>query len=129
MAGQAHVLADLSRAHRADGEPRTARLTHRRALHVATVAGLEPLVEQLRAATGDDGVAPGAEALTATLTESERRVAGLAVRGYSNREIGARLYVTPSTVEQHLTRVYRKLGVTRRRDLPPVLWVDVTQAG
>jgi DNA-binding NarL/FixJ family response regulator len=38
--------------------------------------------------------------------------------GYTNREIAAKLYITPSTVEQHLTRVYRKLDIKRRKDLP-----------
>ncbi|MFG2222987.1 AAA family ATPase [Streptomyces sp. NPDC048644] len=52
-----------------------------------------------------------------TLSEAERRVADLAARGHSNRQIAARLYITVSTVEQHLTRVYRKLRVKRRTDL------------
>lgn len=52
------------------------------------------------------------------LSDAERRVAELAARGHSNREIGRKLYVTISTVEQHLTRVYRKLGVDGRAHLP-----------
>ncbi|MFC7745287.1 helix-turn-helix transcriptional regulator [Nocardiopsis composta] len=36
----------------------------------------------------------------------------------TNRQISNRLWITVSTVEQHLTRVYRKLKVARRRDLP-----------
>jgi len=52
------------------------------------------------------------------LSEAERRVASLAVRGYTNRDIAAHLYLTVSTVEQHLTRTYRKLRVNRRQDLP-----------
>ncbi|MCB5906095.1 AAA family ATPase [Streptomyces pinistramenti] len=54
---------------------------------------------------------------TTDLSEAERRVAELAARGHSNRQIAARLYITVSTVEQHLTRVYRKLRVKRRTDL------------
>lgn len=50
------------------------------------------------------------------LSQAEQRVATLAARGYTNREISRRLYITISTVEQHLTRVYRKLNV-RRADL------------
>ncbi|MFJ5779686.1 AAA family ATPase [Streptomyces sp. NPDC093094] len=53
----------------------------------------------------------------AVLTRSERRVAVLAADGCTNRAIAARLYVTPSTVEQHLTNVYRKLRVKSRGDL------------
>ncbi|WP_024875959.1 helix-turn-helix transcriptional regulator [Saccharomonospora piscinae] len=51
------------------------------------------------------------------LTEAEGRVAALAARGSTNRDIASRLHVTTSTVEQHLTKVYRKLGVRHRREL------------
>jgi DNA-binding CsgD family transcriptional regulator len=47
------------------------------------------------------------------LTETERRVAELAARGRSNKEIAAELFMGVSTVEAHLSRVYRKLGVRR----------------
>ncbi|NEA06615.1 helix-turn-helix transcriptional regulator, partial [Streptomyces sp. SID10116] len=56
----------------------------------------------------------------AELTEAERRVAELAADGFTNREISRKLYVTVSTVEQHLTRIYRKLDV-KRLDLQAVL--------
>lgn len=52
------------------------------------------------------------------LSEAERRVAVLAARGRTNRQISNELYITVSTVEQHLTRVYRKLDVKSRTDLP-----------
>jgi DNA-binding CsgD family transcriptional regulator len=51
------------------------------------------------------------------LTETERHVAGLAARGRSNREIAAELYMGVSTVEAHLSRVYRKLGIRSRTEL------------
>jgi DNA-binding CsgD family transcriptional regulator/tetratricopeptide (TPR) repeat protein len=57
----------------------------------------------------------------AELSDAERRVASLAVRGCTNKQIANRLYITVSTVEQHLTRVYRKLRVSRRSDLPRYL--------
>jgi DNA-binding CsgD family transcriptional regulator len=47
------------------------------------------------------------------LTESELRVAELAARGRTNKEIAAELFMGVSTVEAHLSRVYRKLGVRR----------------
>ncbi|GAA3966350.1 hypothetical protein GCM10023085_55990 [Actinomadura viridis] len=56
------------------------------------------------------------------LTEAERKVAALAAQGHTNRQIADTLLITVSTVEQHLTRVYRKLNVTRRADLRPELW-------
>lgn len=45
-------------------------------------------------------------------------MATLAARGCVNREIAERLFITPSTVEQHLTRVFKKLGITGRSFLP-----------
>ncbi|MFI6581775.1 AAA family ATPase [Embleya sp. NPDC050493] len=63
----------------------------------------------------------------AGLSDAERRVAALAAQGQTNREISRRLFITVSTVEQHLTRVYRKLGVARRLDLPP--WLEEEIAG
>jgi DNA-binding CsgD family transcriptional regulator len=54
----------------------------------------------------------------AFLTDAERRVSALAGRGHTNREIASSLFITVSTVEQHLTRVYRKLNLKRREDLP-----------
>ncbi|MYW03299.1 LuxR family transcriptional regulator [Streptomyces sp. SID3343] len=67
------------------------------------------------------------EQATVELSDAERRVAALAAQGQTNREISRRLFVTVSTVEQHLTRVYRKLGVARRMDLPP--WLEEEIAG
>lgn len=55
------------------------------------------------------------------LSDAERRVASLAARGCTNREISRKLFVTVSTVEQHLTRVYRKLRINSRSDLPTSL--------
>ncbi|MBB4689016.1 helix-turn-helix transcriptional regulator [Amycolatopsis jiangsuensis] len=52
-----------------------------------------------------------------TLSDAELRVAELAAHGRTNRQIAETLYITVSTVEQHLTRVYRKLGVTGRSAL------------
>jgi ATP/maltotriose-dependent transcriptional regulator MalT len=56
-----------------------------------------------------------------SLTASERRVAELAARGMSNREIAQTLFVTPKTVENHLGRCYMKLAVTSRHELTRAL--------
>jgi DNA-binding CsgD family transcriptional regulator len=61
----------------------------------------------------------GAEA--AGLTPREREIAMLAAAGSSSREIAERLVVSVRTVDNHLQNAYRKLGVTRRQDLPGVL--------
>ncbi|MFF3625615.1 helix-turn-helix transcriptional regulator [Streptomyces sp. NPDC002467] len=63
----------------------------------------------------------------AVLSQSERRVASLASAGYTNREIAAKLFVTMSTIEQHLTRIYRKLNISRRQDLPIDLQLDILE--
>jgi DNA-binding CsgD family transcriptional regulator len=52
------------------------------------------------------------------LTPSERRVADLAA---TNRQIAQQLYVTPKTVEVHLSSAYRKLGITIRTQLTQAL--------
>lgn len=86
------------------------------------------LVESIRRI----GTVPGDETMTGTaqykiedrfsaylnkLTLSERQVAVLAAKGHTNRYIARTLSVTTSTVEQHLTRTYRKLQVTGRQEL------------
>jgi DNA-binding CsgD family transcriptional regulator len=55
----------------------------------------------------------GRRAPSEELTETERRVAELAARGRTNKEIAAELFMGVSTVEAHLSHVYRKLGVRR----------------
>ena len=51
------------------------------------------------------------------LTEMESRVAGLAARGLTNKEVAANLGVSPKTVEAHLARAYEKLGIASRAEL------------
>lgn len=51
------------------------------------------------------------------LTPSEARVAELASTGLTNREVAQALFVHPKTVEAHLSRVYRKIGIGSRAEL------------
>jgi len=51
------------------------------------------------------------------LTPSERRVAELAAHGLTSRDVAARLFISPKTVEANLTRAYRKLGIDSRAEL------------
>jgi DNA-binding CsgD family transcriptional regulator len=129
---QVRVLTELSRVHQAGNDRRRARLLLRQALHVANMCHMKPLARDLLLVSDDLGGADAGsdgEAGIGSLTDSERRVASLAVLGYTNREIALKLYITPSTVEQHLTRVYRKLGIRRRKDLPADLWANLRKTG
>lgn len=64
-------------------------------------------------------VAPGRE--QAELTPMEARIAALVAAGKRNREIAGELFVSVSTVESHLTRMYRKLEVRSRTELARIL--------
>ncbi|MEE4025667.1 LuxR C-terminal-related transcriptional regulator [Gordonia sp. PKS22-38] len=51
------------------------------------------------------------------LTPQEEAVTALVARGMSNREVAAELYISPKTVQYHLTRIYAKLGLRSRAEL------------
>lgn len=120
----ARAMSDFGQVLRVLGEPARAAMVNRRAWHVAKECGAEALCVTIL--PGHTGEAPEAAAaagaphadLVASLSESEKRVALLAVHGHTNREIAQKLYITVSTVEQHLTRVYRKLEIPGRQALP-----------
>ena len=53
------------------------------------------------------------------LTRREQEVADLVVAGLTNPEIASRLFVSQKTVETHMTNIFRKLGVSSRREIAP----------
>jgi DNA-binding CsgD family transcriptional regulator/tetratricopeptide (TPR) repeat protein len=61
------------------------------------------------------------------LTAQERQIGALARQGLSNPEIGARLFLSPRTVEWHLHNVFTKLGIRSRRELAGVLGRPASQ--
>jgi DNA-binding CsgD family transcriptional regulator len=56
-------------------------------------------------------------ATPSSLTDQETVIARLAGEGFSNSEIGQRLFLSPRTVEWHLRKIFSKLGVASRREL------------
>jgi DNA-binding NarL/FixJ family response regulator len=60
--------------------------------------------------------APREEGPETLLSEREREVLGLMASGATNREIAARLYLSPHTVKEHASALYRKLGVRNRAE-------------
>ena len=113
------ALAALGAAVRRDRRPSEAREPLRRALELAESCGATPVMEFARGELLASGARPRTTALggVESLTPSERRVAELALGGQTNRDIAQTLFVTPKTVEVHLSNTYRKLGISSRREL------------
>ena len=109
----ARALAALGAALRRERRPADAREPLRRALELAVACSATGLAEHVRTELYAAGARPRTDARSgaAALTASERRVADLAAGGETNRDIAQTLYVTPKTVEVHLSNAYRKLGI------------------
>jgi DNA-binding CsgD family transcriptional regulator len=116
----ARALVELGAALRRANRRADARELLTEGHRLATASGAAALARRAAvevAATGARArslVVSGADALTA----SERRVAELAAAGRTNREIAQLLFVTPKTVEVHLSSAYRKLDIGSRGELP-----------
>jgi ATP/maltotriose-dependent transcriptional regulator MalT len=99
-----------------------ARLELRSALAAFEGVGADPWSERARSelrAAGSTVTSTCPD--TEELTVQERQIAELAAAGLSNREIGARLYLSHRTVSTHLYHVFPKLGITSRAKLRDVL--------
>ena len=105
----AEACLEASEVHRRNGEPRRATALARRSAQLVREAGGARTPGLRRG----HGVEP--------LTGRERQVALLAASGLTSRGIAERLGVSNRTVDSHLERAYRKLGVTGRGQLEAAL--------
>jgi DNA-binding CsgD family transcriptional regulator len=116
----AYTFTALADAHRAAGDHDRAHWAARQAQNLMERCGAR--APKNRTGGRSDGrhvrANGNGERPPTQLSNAERRVAMLAAYGYTNCQIAKRLFITVSTVEQHLTRVYRKLGVSGRTELP-----------
>jgi DNA-binding CsgD family transcriptional regulator/tetratricopeptide (TPR) repeat protein len=120
---RARALADYGAALRRAGRRVDAREPLRAAVELAQTCGATPLAEAARTELVATGAKPRRQALSGadSLTPSERRVAAMAADGMTNRDIAQSLFVTPKTVEVHLSSVYRKLDIGSRTQLAAAL--------
>jgi ATP/maltotriose-dependent transcriptional regulator MalT len=121
---------EVARAHllygewlRRENRRADAREQLRTAHEILAAIGMEAFAERARRelqATGEK-VRKRTVDTRDDLTAQERQIARLARDGLSNPEIGARLFLSPRTVEWHLRNVFTKLGIRSRRELANAL--------
>src|SRR5439155_8927346 len=123
---RAQALVDLGAALRRSGKRAAAREPLRRGLDLARECGATALARRADQELVMAGARPRRRAFRGieSLTAAERRVATMAAEGMANRDIAQALFVTVRTVENHLARVYPKLDVHSRTDLPTALAKD-----
>ena len=88
--------------------------------------GMEAFAARARAelrATGE-WARPRRPGAPGVLTPQEEQIARLVAEHLTNREIAAQLFISASTVEYHLTKIFRKLGVSSRAQLARTLRGD-----
>jgi DNA-binding CsgD family transcriptional regulator len=124
---QARTLLCSGQAMRRDRRPAAARVPLDRALKIFDGLGARPWAARASAELAASGVKDqrstdrvGKHGLQ-ELSPQELQVARIAGRGQNNVEVAAALFVSRKTVEAHLTRVYRKLGIRSRTELARIL--------
>ena len=120
------IAVDLARAHLLYGEwlrRQRRRMDARKELRTAhelfSDFGMEAFAERARVELrGDRRACPQTHRRHARqLTPQEAQISRLVAQGNTNREIAAQLFISPSTVEYHLRKAFRKLGVRSRTQL------------
>jgi DNA-binding CsgD family transcriptional regulator len=129
--GRTRLRPDLARAHLLYGEwlrrgrrRGEAREQLRTAYGMLEAIGMEAFAARARRelrATGETARKRAVAAADGALTAQEAQIAWLARDGLSNPEIGARLFLSPRTIQYHLGNVFTKLGITSRSQLHRVL--------
>jgi DNA-binding CsgD family transcriptional regulator len=124
--GRTRIAVDLARGHLLYGEwlrRQRRRVDARKQLRTAhdlfVDFGLEAFGERARVeleATGEHARRRTVDTL-GQLTPQETQISRLVAQGHTNREIAAQLFISPSTVDYHLRKVFRKLGVKSRTQL------------
>ncbi|MGV0792927.1 helix-turn-helix transcriptional regulator [Mycolicibacterium sp. XJ1819] len=105
------LLGQLQRRHR---KKDAARKTLTKALQTFESLGAPLWADRARAELERFTITSGK---TEGLTPAERRVAELAAKGMTTRDVATALFISPKTVEANLARIYRKLGIKTRAEL------------
>ena len=124
--GRTRLRVDLARAHllygewlRREGRRVDARGHLRTAHELFSAMGVESFAARAQRellATGETA-RRRIESTRGDLTAQEAEIARLAAQGHTNPQIGARLFISPRTVQYHLRKVFQKLGVRSRTEL------------
>jgi DNA-binding CsgD family transcriptional regulator len=132
LLSETSVVAELAQAHlgygewlRREGRQVDARGELRLAHEMFATMGANAFALRARnelSAAGDQ-VQRRRSNFRTSLTPQEGHAARLAAAGETNAEIGARMFISTNTVDYHLRKVYRKLGIVSRRELSQALSV------
>jgi DNA-binding CsgD family transcriptional regulator len=116
---------------RRDRRPTDARVHLHAALDEFERLGARLWAGQARSALAAAGerVAPRQEPQLADLTPQEMQICLAVAEGATNREVAARFFLSPKTIETHLTNAYRKIGVRSRTELARLVARATTGSG